>query len=259
MEKIDLKDLTITIPIRIDHDDRIRNLRVVMEFITNNFDTNIIICEQDSKEIQTILKDYTFDYIKTSRSDGLIHRTKQLNAMAHAAKTPYIANYDADVLMDPKQYMEGIQLLRENKASIVIPYAGPCWDVLPKFHQKIFDEKSVSFIDDPKKFGGLMNNNSVGGVLFWNKEHFIKGGMENERFISWGFEDNERFARFKTLGYPLVRTGGILLHLNHHRTPNSNEKHPHYHKNMNEFHRIRNMPKDTLLREVETWSWRRNV
>ncbi|MFW6130641.1 MAG: galactosyltransferase-related protein [Atribacterota bacterium] len=226
-----------------------------MEFITHTFNTNIIICEQDTEEVPSILKGYTFDYIKTERSDGLIHRTRQLNIMAHASKTPYIANYDADVLMKPKQYIDGMELLRKNEASIVIPYAGPFWDVNTEHHNRIMNEKSVDFIDDPKKFGGLMNKNSVGGVILWDREHFINGGMENEKFISWGFEDNERFIRFRTLGYELKRTDGILLHLNHHRTSNSNHKHKFYHNNLNEYNRIRSLDKVHIRQEVNSWKW----
>lgn len=252
---IDLKDLTFTIPVKVDHDDRVRNLKTVMEFISHNFDTNIIICEQDGDKIPDLFKNYKFQYMNCARPDGMIHRTYQLNIMAKAATTPFIANYDADVLMKPQQYIDGMNILRSNQANFVIPYAGPCWDVNPQHHQKIFNEHSIDFINEPKNFGGLMNNNSVGGVLFWNKADFIKGGMENENFISWGFEDNERFARFQTLGYTLKRTGGILFHLNHHRTANSNHKHKFYQQNMQTFNKIRSMNKEQLLKEVSTWGW----
>ena len=251
---IDLKDLTITIPIKLDHDDRRRNVKTVMEFLSHNFDTNIIIHEQDTNEIPELLKDYKFEYMNSSRSDDLIHRTKQLNDMAKAAKTPFIANYDADVLMKPEQYVESMEMLR-NGSTMVLPYEGPCWDVNPQHHQKIFDTKSVDFIEDPKLFGGLMNINSVGGALLWNKESFIKGGMENQNFISWGFEDNERFARFSKLGHKVDRAKGILLHLNHFRTPNSNHKHKFYANNMALFNKIKKMSKDQILAEVKTWDW----
>ena len=251
---IDLKDLTITIPIKMDHDDRRRNLKTVMEYLTHNFDTNILICEQDSTEVPDLLKGYDFGYMTCSRTDGMIHRTYQLNIMAKAATTPYVANYDADVIVNPKQMIETMEMLR-NGATMVLPYAGPCWDVNAQHHQKIFDEKSVEFIKDPKQFGGLMNNNSVGGALFWNRDNFIKGGMENEKFISWGFEDNERFARFNTLGYQVERASGFLLHLNHYRTPNSNHKHKFYANNQSMYNKIKGMNKAQLLNEIKTWKW----
>ena len=252
---IDLKDLTITIPVKLEHDDRKRNLKTVMEFLTHNFETNIIICEQDSNEVPELLKGFDFHYMKTTRDDGFIHRTHQLNIMAKEAKTPFVANYDADVLMKPAQYVEGMSFLRSGEVSMVIPYAGPCWDINASHHKRIVDENSVDFIEPPKNFGGLMNQNSVGGVLFWNKKDFISGGMENEHFISWGFEDNERFDRFPKLGYRMKRASGILFHLNHHRTPNSSPKHKFYQKNLAEYNRIKGMDKQKLLNEVKSWTW----
>ncbi len=255
MSKIDLQDLTITIPIKIDHPDRSRNLKIVVDFISRNLNTNIIVCEQDTEEVPSLLKDYDFQYLKNKRNDNMIHRTYQLNYMAKESTTPYIANYDADVLVKPEFYLESVKLLRQKKASIVIPYAGPCYDIPVSFHKQILDTGSLDCVGDVTKTGGMMNPNALGGALFWDKNDFIKGGMENEKFISWGFEDNERFSRFKKLEYKLIRTSGNLYHLNHHRTPNSNHTHPFYHRNMNEFHRIDKMNKQQIINEVKTWGW----
>jgi hypothetical protein len=252
---IDLTDLTITIPVKIDHEDRKRNLKIVVDFLTRNLKTNIIICEQDTEEVPNILNGYNFKYLKNKRNDNLIHRTHQLNYMAKESKTPFIANYDADVLVLPKYYEDSLNLLRNKKCSAVIPYAGPCYDVPVNFHKEILSTGSLDCVGDIKKTCGLMNINAVGGALFWNKEDFISGGMENEKFISWGFEDNERFSRFKKLGYKIIRTEGNMYHLNHHRTPNSNNKHSFYTNNMNEFSRINNMSKQQIIKEISTWSW----
>ena len=251
--KIDLSDVTFTIPIKIEHDDRKRNLKIVIDYISHNFNTNIIICEQDTEVVPDILKDYTFEYIKTERSDGLIHRTRQLNIMAKMAKTPYIVNYDADVLLMPNQYVDAVNTLKQNKTAIVSPYSGPCYDVPVVFHDIIVSTKSLNSI--PVDKCSLMNKNSVGGAVFWNKDEFISGGMENENFISWGFEDNERFSRYKKLGYKLVRTSGIMYHLTHYRSINSNHKHPFYNNNQNLFHKIDGMTKDQLQNDIKTWKW----
>jgi hypothetical protein len=252
---IELKDLTITIPVKIDHPDRSRNLKIVVDFLTRNLNTNIIVCEQDTEEVPNILKGYDFKYLTHKRSDNLIHRTFQLNYMAKAADTPFIANYDADVLVLPDLYHHSVNLLREGKASLVLPYAGPCYDVPVRYHDAILESGSLDCVGDITKTGGLMNPNSVGGAIFWNKDDFIKGGMENERFISWGFEDNERFYRFNTLGYPLLRSPGNLYHLNHFRTPNSNHTHKFYNNNKSEYDRIRRMNRMQLQNEVSTWDW----
>jgi len=254
-DKIDLKDVTFTIPVKIDHPDRERNLKVVVDYILHNFNTTVIICEQDTNKVPNILDGYEFKYLSTSRPDNMIHRTFQLNHMAKHSTTPFIANYDADVLAPTDQFIECMELLRNGNATVSLPYFGPCYDISVSLHDKILETHSLECVGDVTKTGHLMNKNSVGGALFWNKEDFIKGGMENEKFISWGFEDNERFHRFDVLGYKMARAKGCLYHLNHYRTPNSNHTHKFYNNNNNEYKRIRNMNKQQLEAEIKNWNW----
>ena len=44
----DLSNATFIIPIRIESEDRLRNVLTVVYFLLNNFDTNIIVKEVDS-------------------------------------------------------------------------------------------------------------------------------------------------------------------------------------------------------------------
>ena len=48
--KIDLKDVTFIIPIRIDSDDRKRNIDLVVSYLLTHFNTNVIIKESSSKQ-----------------------------------------------------------------------------------------------------------------------------------------------------------------------------------------------------------------
>ena len=49
--KINLKNATFIIPIRIESSDRLRNVITSTAFLLENFDTNIIIKEVDSESI----------------------------------------------------------------------------------------------------------------------------------------------------------------------------------------------------------------
>ena len=49
--KIDLSQATFIIPIRIESTDRLRNVITIVAFLVENFDTNIIIKEVDSKSV----------------------------------------------------------------------------------------------------------------------------------------------------------------------------------------------------------------
>jgi hypothetical protein len=49
--RIDLSEATFIIPIRIESNDRLRNVITTTAFLLENFDTNIIIKEVDSESI----------------------------------------------------------------------------------------------------------------------------------------------------------------------------------------------------------------
>jgi hypothetical protein len=104
--------------------------------------------------------------------------------------------------------------------------------------------------------GQEFDHNSVGGCVMWNKEAFIRGGMENENFISFGPEDCERHDRFKMLGFEIIRIPGNLFHMDHYKGPNSSNKNPYFRANHIEIEKIRSMTKSELLEYVNTWPWR---
>lgn len=250
---IDLSDVTFTIPVKIDHEDREKNLKVVVDYLVKHFNTSIMICEQDTEKVPEILDGYKFDYIKVNREDGLIHRTRQLNVMAKQATTPYIANYDADVIFSVPQYVKTMELLRKDKADGVFPYAGRFEDVEKSVHVLFRNSLDIEVIKEHHLH--LNHPNSLGGAIFWNRKKFLEGGGENENFISWGWEDNERFNRFTKLGYRIKRVDGILYHLNHHRGHNSSPKNPEHTKNQHRYNKIMSLNKEQLLKEIKTWSW----
>lgn len=254
---INLKDVTFTIPIRIDTAERKRNLRTTVHYLNAHFDTNIMICEESAvAQVPDLLKDlpvkYSYMHIKTD--NPLMHRTKLLNIMAKSATTPYIANYDADVLLKDAQYVAAVNLLRENHADMVYPYNGRFMDILGPVLDKAINHLSVEHVQEQE--GNLLHPMSLGGAVIWNKEKFLESGLENENFISWGWEDNERITRAQKLGYRVARVDGCLFHMHHPPSQNSaNASHPQYFKNEQEFHKVYRMSKQELRNYVNSWGW----
>jgi len=246
--KIDLKNVTFNIPIRIDSEDRAFNLKYIVSYLQTNFDTNIIIYENGPKKLVDF-KDSSIIHIY-EEGNGLFHRTRYLNEMARLSRTDYIVNYDCDVLFPIKQVVKAVKILRSNDVDFVYPYGGLFVNIPREALNNTFNVDEL----DPANYPNF-GSNSVGGAILWNKKVFIKGGMENENFISWGAEDWERFRRFVKLGYNVGRVKGPLYHINHSRSINSNESNPNYTKNVAEFNRIVDMSKEELMQHISTWSW----
>lgn len=253
MKKINLTDVTFTIPVRIDSEQRKRNLEIVVKYLNTHFDTNILVGEE-SKSPDLKYFETDCDYIHYQTDDSMMRRTHVLNLLAREANTPIIVNYDTDVLLPIKQYVNSAVLIRKNEFDMVYPYDGRFLNV--KSDDIINSIATNMEVDNiPDRFLQSMRTDSVGGAIFWNKEKFIEGGMENENFVSWGYEDDERLIRFKKLGFRISRWPGVLYHLNHPSSPNSASVHKFYSNNKEEFERIRRMNKEQILEYMKEWPW----
>jgi len=253
--KQNLKDVTFIIPIKLESEHRRTNLRITLSYLQKHFDTNIIILESDKvsneEYIQSICTD-PITYIFDKDDSGVFHRTRYLNEMTKIATTPIIANYDIDVLFLPHQYMNAYLAIKESGFDMVYPYAGPFYDIKEKYFDLI-ETNNLESID--LKDCECLHHQSIGGAIFFNKTAYIEAGLENENFISWGYEDNERLLRLQKLGYKIARTDGNCYHLTHPRSENSWFTNPYIKTNESELKKVQEMDKETLKKYIETWKW----
>lgn len=255
--KIDLKDATFIIPIRIETDDRLRNIITSLCYILSNFDTNIIVKEVDN---QSIFSEQALPQIKEfcgdiscinhifEKSDSLeFHRQKILNDMIMLAKTKIIVNYDCDILLPLTSYVFAYNSILKGSSDVMYPYGDGI------YQKQIFaDDNLVSeFLNNDFDFSILEKKSKdydakYGFCQFFNRDVYIEGGMENENFIAYAPEDVERFHRFVNLGYAVHRIGEKVYHLEHKRTPNSWFNNPHMQKNNEEWEKVKSMQPQEL-------------
>lgn len=248
-----LSNVTFNIPVKIDCPERLENLKLVIDYLLHHFDTNIIVYEVSKGQPFYTERNSRVKYLHESIGSNPFHRTRYLNEMALLSRTPIIVNYDCDVLLPPASYLTAAELVLKSGASGVFPYDGLFLNV-PRVHiPRIRETKDLSFIDinTTENFG----RGSVGGALFWDKKNFIKGGMENENFISWGCEDWERIKRFSKLGHKLARVAGPLYHMSHPRGTDSCDSNPYYTNNQKVYLEVENMPVDQMPNYVVKQPW----
>ena len=255
--KIDLKEATFIIPIRIESQDRLRNVITTTAFLLENFDTNIIIKEVDSesvfiRDVVPVLKDfYDVDthifHIFEKSNKSLFHRQKVLNEMIVKANTEIIVNYDCDVLLPLDSYHEAYQSLLHHTHDVIYPYGQGMYqkqvraddEVVSKF----LETSDYQYLDEVSN----LHTSDFGWVQFFNRQVYIDGGLENENFKAYAPEDKERFYRFTTLGYNVGRINDFVYHLEHERGDNSWFSNPHMFSNMELWERIQSMDKEKLL------------
>lgn len=253
--KLDLRDVTFTIPVFIDHNHRRSNLELCLCLLNRDLETNIIVGEQGSSIARKHSSDAKYHFFSGMRE---FHRTKMLNDMARMAMTRFVVNWDCDVAIVPLQLWRAVQLLRSG-ADMVYPYDGrfarvprqPWFASVSKYLDLgIFRDTVFS-----GKNGKPLPTTSVGGAIMFNRAAFIAGGMENEKMVSFGPEDWERYFRFNILGYRIERTSGALYHFDHYCGPTSSSRNPHFKKNHKELDDIRALDRDQVAAYVETWPW----
>ena len=254
----DLKNkLTFLIAAKVDHEDRLRNIRATLSYLRHHFDADIIISEQDtSSKLHDICKAFKCRHIYI-QTEEFFNRQKGVNMAAREASTPVIAHYDADILLRPEQIIGATEAIISGRAQLVYPYDGHFYDVPVKFFDIINETKDLRKVNLDECT--LFNPHSVGGVVMFDREHYWKCGGANEYFKSVGYEDNEINTRFKKLGTKIARTQWPLWHLTHARGETSYNHNPHIEFNRDYYLEIAQMSPDEIRNHIKGWEWHNTV
>ena len=257
MKKFDLSRATFIIPIRIESDDRLRNVITSVCFLLSNFKTRIIIKEVDKTSVfhekaLPQIKEFCGDigdltHVFEQSDSPTFHRQRVLNDMIMMSNTECVVNYDCDIILPIASYIQAYDRIVTHTSDVVYPYGNG------DFQYQVYadDQVVTNFLVNDFDFGAFRDVSKVydakyGFVQFFDRQTYIEGGLENENFIAYAPEDVERYYRYTTLGYGVSRINDVIYHLEHSRTPNSWFSNPHMHSNNVEWEKIQRMDKETL-------------
>jgi hypothetical protein len=209
-DKMNLKDVTFIIPVKYDHPDRKENLDIVLAWIQNSFQTNVIVGEQGSNRFFQYVEKIGIQYVYFDDIDHF-HRTRMLNLMTLMADTNIIFNHDADVLMSVMAVDEAVELMRRGNP-FVYPYNGAFLHVPRNYVPILKADKSIESLYGVSFKG--MNDKSVGGCVGFLRDKYIDIGLEDENFHSHAPEDRQR-AKFMMLSHGYKRVDYPIYHIDH--------------------------------------------
>ena len=278
--KIDLKNTTFIIPLRIDTGDRLRNVILSTAYLLNHFDTNVMIKEVDSEHrfetfalpiIKRLVdtKNLIHIFENDTRTDDAFHRTRVLNDMVMKSKTDIVVNYDTDLILPIDSYVQSVKML-EGEYDVVYPYRYgnhgerkvnlgftiETQNDMDQFENSEWVSKFIESNYDCKSFDDRFfyyhseqghGWAEYGMVQFFNRQVYIDGGLENEGFIAYAPEDIERHHRWKTLGYNIGRVDEHAYHLEHQRTQNSWFHNPFMQSNNQLWEQLKVLSKEQLI------------
>ena len=243
VRRFDLTKTTFIIPLRIETADRMRNIITILIYLTRNFDTKIIVKEVDEssvyeREVLPVLKQALepewlecIHHIFEKSEEFTFHRTKILNDMLWMVDTPVVVNYDSDILLPLESYINATNMIAkgwvhpdvENGKPVKVVYPYGCGNY--QFQCHVGDNEVTNFINSGfnfEYFNGHMRqwDAKYGFCQFFDTEEYKKLGGENENFVAYGYEDDERYFRFNLLS-SVARIDEYVYHLEHGRTKNS--------------------------------------
>jgi len=230
-------EITAIIPIKIDSADRKKNAIMSVEYLLKNHNCKVIVTEVDDYQKLMPASNPKLNYqFITTQENVPFHRTKILNDMLLRVDTPYVINYDCDMLL-PKSTMEKCLKMLKEGYDLVYPYPRSSVyytsslndtqrsfifrepteyiDYLIEKYMIKIDNPNISFFENTP----LSTSVCAGGMQFFNTKSYKSGFGENEEFIDWGPEDYERLYRFYLLEYKIgwIESGNIF-HMDHEKT-----------------------------------------
>ena len=273
VKRFDLTKTTFIIPLRIETADRMRNIITILIYLARNFDTKIIVKEVDEssvyeREVLPILEQALepewlecITHIFEKSDDFTFHRTKILNDMLWMVDTPVVVNYDSDILLPLETYINATNMIAkgwvhpdvENGKPVKVIYPYGCGNY--QFQCHVGDNEVTNFINSGfnfEYFNGHMRqwDAKYGFCQFFDTEEYKKLGGENENFVAYGYEDDERYFRFNLLS-SVARIDEYVYHLEHGRTKNSWFNNPYCEDNKKLWEMLKVKGKKSLVKYYE--------
>ena len=255
-----MRDLSFVIPLRIDSDDRLRNLEIALRFISRFFPASEVIVVESSVSPRAsgVCAANPAVRFRFHEDYGPFSRGATSNIGLSQVTRRFVAIYDADVLLDPRAISRAVRLMRTGIVKAVLPFNWIFADISGSLARRVGADLDFGVLGRIRSIGraphvpGLDVRIVKGGVLIADRDVLRLEGGFNKNMVSYGWEDVEIIHRLNKLGYHVYSLRAFsCVHLDHARGPDSvgNE---YYEPNEAEFKKVMAMSRPALERYVET-------
>lgn len=252
-----MKSFSYILPVRIDNDDRLENLRTCLAYLNKYFsDSETIVVEDDSepkcKHLAEVFQMCYYFIHNTSHFSKSI----PVNEGLRKATRENVAIWDVDCMVLPEQMERADKLLSKRKYQVILPHNSIFVNIKNDLKKNIIENQNLEIVPRFKHMYQKSSHPDVevypipSGVVLINREVLLRIGGYNGTMKSYGWEDIEILKRARNLGiYYFSFAKGNIIHLNHQRGSDS-QMNQHYEKNKAEFLRIKGMKKRHLVNLV---------
>lgn|SRR5574343_321297 len=191
--------------------DRILNLRRVLDWINGFSGAQVIVVEQDThSKIQHMNLKCQHIFVKSKMP---YNRSWAFNIGTKYAQSNIVVYGDCDLIMNPNEFIEGLKAIENH--DVVSPYRSVI-DLTAD--ETAGDFNSVFNINRPGR--GENDNQKInlcGGIVIFRKDSIMKIGGWCQEFVGWGGEDDFQTMKVTRLGLTSVEMPYRVYHLWHER------------------------------------------
>lgn len=250
--------LSVIIPLRVDHQDRFINAKIVLNYLTTCVtEVNEIILIENSTsfhyERMNIKNKHKIRYIQQYDTNKTFHRMKCINDGLCEVRNIVTLIYDIDVLLPIHVFSQVANMILHEGYDIVQPFNNPPGCIYvhtmnkQNIHDGILNKPGYDINDYHMQSGDRTGYAGKGFVVCVNKEVYTSIGGENEEFLAYGPEDNERYYRHQKLNKKVGTTNNAVYHLEHFRGMNSSEVNPNFKSNWDLYNKIMSFSTNELI------------
>jgi predicted glycosyltransferase involved in capsule biosynthesis len=235
--KYEMPELAFILHYRKDSEDREKNLRNVLKFLKENFEANIVVVAEHLQRFDAphwIVRNFKVRCTSWLNDDEF-KKCKSFNDGAAETTEKILCFWDVDVIIDPKFINTSYQIILEGKADHVYPFNGTFIDVNKELFPELLDQKFDLLNElyrQKHEWLEFASGESPGGCNMISREAFERIEGYDERFIGWGFEDNDFYQR-SLKANNLLRFSdpdAICWHMHHDQAIRT--ENPHYMRNL---------------------------
>jgi glycosyltransferase involved in cell wall biosynthesis len=200
--------------------ERIRNLRIVLDWL-KSYNFEVIIVEQDdAPKIKELICTYGYKYI-FAFNPGLYNRSWGMNIGIRNSKHEVIVCADNDMILESSAMEVCYNLCEEY--DVVNPFRGT--------HDLNEYQTNMIFKEAPRLVGERVGMNICSGIFFTKRQCLFDVGLWDERFRGWGGEDDAMTMKFRLTGKKIIEKQYVCYHLFHSRTKADTNCGQHYENN----------------------------
>lgn len=275
--RYDFTDIAYIIPIRVDTEDRIKNLNSLISLlsITTTRPYFIIINDDSSpdkehlKKIKWKYTDFCDIYFLENKKpfNRSLCFNKGFEIMErNNIKRDCIVCGDTDVFIKPEFIFEGYRNIKQNNIKCVFPNNGFFIDVkgspkenfLSNLDFKILEKELPDFSELKMLYNKnnitVMHNNYKSGCVMFSTSSYKNINGYNPNFWGWGYEDDELVLRMEKLNIKYLRNNNnlaIAWHMSHPGTIKA--ANPFYQYNHDLCAKVQEMSSDDVARYITSW------